>query len=233
MSLPYWILAIALLCSVTARFFLIRTFKKLAKNTFHYCPKIEVAVSEVLHQNDMKDVTIERADGMAYADTYFPRSRMVMINKKTADSRDAVSMCTALQAAGRAIVMEKSKLVYLLKYVLYPILRFTTMISIPLAILSLLLHNVILFYLGMWCINAYFLLSLFISIIEVYVSGFGIRYLKAFVPKEEKMARAIFAAIDLTYCSMTLAGMTAPFRPLINLFLRKTMPRGGAESRLI
>ena len=232
MPLPYWLLPVAFICTVSARIFLARTFKKCSQKALHDCPAIEAAVCEVLHQNGINDVVVQKADGIAYADTYFPRSKMMMIHKRTAGGRDAISMCTAMQAAGRAIVISGNKPVYWIKYVLYPILRFSTAVSLPFAIVSLLSHNTVWLEAGVWFIDVFFITSVILGIVEKHVSSFGMRYLIPFAPQEEKLLKTVFAAIDLTYCSVALAGIAAPFQPLVRLFLRKTEPRAESQSDL-
>lgn len=226
MQVQYIIFLAMLFLSIISRARTIGTFKRFMQHSFVGCKSIRKAAALLLEQYGLKDIRIEEAEGVSLSDLYMPDLQTIVINKKTAGTTRSLTMCTALHETGKAIEFNRNGLLRLLKNYIYPFVRGITILLIPAVIATIIMKNSIVMDVAVWACIAFFVLSLVMVLFERKASGYGVAYLSQSLQQEDmQVAKKIFAAIDLTYISMTFSGVTLPFKMLAQLIFRPKRDR--------
>ena len=215
----YYILLVipAMLIAVWAQYKVTSTFNKYNE---YYSSSGETAASiarRILDQNGLYDVRIERVAGNL-TDHYDPRSGVIRLSDSVYNSTSVGAIGVAAHEVGHAIQYQTNYFPIKLRAVLIPITTIGSNISIPLAIIGLILGLPLLTDIGIILFLSVVVFQLVTLPVEFNASGRAIKTLRDYHmlnSDELDGAKKVLTAAALTYVAALIVAVANLLRLIL------------------
>ena len=175
------------------------------------------AARELLEQNGVYDVTVERTSGRL-SDHYDPRSKTLRLSSEVYGSSSLAALGIAAHETGHALQHAEEYYLLRLRSAIVPIANIGSSLALPLLILGLIFSYPTLVLIGVLAFSFAVLFQLITLPVEYNASNRAIAALEAgnmLYRDETGPTRKVLSAAALTYVAATLMAVTQLLRLLL------------------
>lgn len=203
----YLILVIpALLIATFAQIKVQSTFKKYATVMSRQNRTAAEVVRQILNQNNLHDVAIERVSGNL-TDHYDPRTNVIRLSDSVYNSTSVASIGVAAHEAGHAVQHATGYAPIKLRNTVLPIANIGSSLAMPLIVLGLIMSISSLVSVGILLFSALVLFQLITLPVEFNASRRAIKTLESsYILDDEELssAKKVLSAAAMTYVAAAL-----------------------------
>ena len=206
----------ALLFAMWAQFMVKSSFKKYSKQRTSNGMTGAEAANEILKQNGMSSVRIERVSG-SLTDHFDPRSNVIRLSENVHDTPSVAAVGIAAHEAGHAIQYATSYAPVKLRAAIIPITNIGSSLSVPLIILGIFLEIAGLITIGIMLFGAVVVFQLITLPVEFNASRRAVSVLgkSGILSKSElPAAKKVLFAAALTYVGALVVSLAQLIRLL-------------------
>ena len=207
----------AIIISLIAQIRVSSTFAKYNKISASRRTTGADAARKILDRNNLSNVAIEHVRGNL-TDHYDPTSRILRLSDSTFSSSSIAAIGVAAHECGHAIQHAKGYVPLKMRHGVYPVVRFSSALAMPLILLGLIVNTPLFVNFGIILFSAVVLFQLITLPVEFNASRRALAIISDvlyFDQEEVKGAKKVLTAAALTYVASALTSIMQLLRLII------------------